>query len=66
MVLMILWIIGLGLGSTKNYGIKESESESSTPILYALLSILLGIISPMIFAIEGLTVRYLLFIFYDY
>jgi len=55
---MILCIIGLGIGSTKNYDIVESESQSSNPVLYALLSVLFGIISPVLFAFGGLTVRY--------
>ena len=55
---MILWVVGLGLGSTKNYDIVEKEKESSNSVQYALLAVLFGIIAPILFAFGGLTVRY--------
>ena len=56
---MILCIIGLGMGSTKNYEIAESESEYSNSVLYALLSVVFGILCSILFSLEGFSVRYL-------
>ncbi|CAI2364831.1 unnamed protein product [Moneuplotes crassus] len=61
-ILMLICIVGLSLGSTKNSEIElldETAAEiSDTPLFYALLSIALGIICPISFAGSGMVVRY--------
>mmetsp|Transcript_18623 Transcript_18623/g.16493 ORF Transcript_18623/g.16493 Transcript_18623/m.16493 type:complete len:371 (+) Transcript_18623:56-1168(+) len=58
MILMLICIIGLGFGSTKNMSSPGVESDSSNPIAMALIAVLFGILSPVLFALGGLTVRY--------
>lgn len=56
MGLMLLCIVGLGLGSTKNSEISNTSS-SDNPTFWALLAVGIGIICPITFAAGGITVR---------
>ena len=53
---MLMCIVGLGLGSSKNSGITNFDGTSS--VTYALISVIFGVLCPISFAIGGLTVRY--------
>mmetsp|Transcript_26036 Transcript_26036/g.23054 ORF Transcript_26036/g.23054 Transcript_26036/m.23054 type:complete len:301 (+) Transcript_26036:263-1165(+) len=59
MILMLLCVVGLGLGSTKNVSEHpQIMEESDNPLMYGLLAIILGIACPFFFALGGITVRY--------
>jgi len=57
MIFMLLCVIGLGLGSTKNLNHPQAE-EGITAVFYGLLAVVSGLVCPIIFSIGGLTVRY--------
>jgi hypothetical protein len=53
---MVICIIGLGLGSTKNLQTDTAASDDNA-IIFALLAVICGIVAPMLFACGGITVR---------
>mmetsp|Transcript_10352 Transcript_10352/g.11809 ORF Transcript_10352/g.11809 Transcript_10352/m.11809 type:complete len:161 (+) Transcript_10352:206-688(+) len=53
MILMLMCVVGLGLGSTKNIIERPDFTEdiNNNPLLYALLAVALGLACPLFFAL---------------
>mmetsp|Transcript_25254 Transcript_25254/g.28004 ORF Transcript_25254/g.28004 Transcript_25254/m.28004 type:complete len:233 (+) Transcript_25254:369-1067(+) len=58
MIMMLLCILGLVIGSTKNLNLPCSTTEANSRLLHALIAIILATMCPILSTGGGLTVRY--------